>query len=75
MYADHVERIGTAFFKAVCQKDCEGIVGKHRDGPYSTAPNSWFKVLNPDYTQMRGRRELFDSFRTRTQSLAVLEKI
>ena len=65
LYADHVERIGTSFFKAICARDCEGIVGKHRDGRYSTAPNSWVKVLNPDYTQKRGRREMFDKFRER----------
>jgi bifunctional non-homologous end joining protein LigD len=62
LYADHVERIGTSFFKAICDRDCEGIVGKHRDGRYSTAPNSWVKVLNPDYTQKRERREMFDRF-------------
>lgn len=62
--ADHVQGLGTAFFKAVCERDCEGIVGKHVRGPYG-APNSWFKVLNPDYTQKRGRREMFDRFHGR----------
>jgi hypothetical protein len=32
-------------------------------GPYGTAPVSWFKILNPAYTQKRGRREMFDKFR------------
>jgi len=35
-YADHVEQAGTGLFKAVCQKDCEGIVAKHRLAPYVT---------------------------------------
>jgi bifunctional non-homologous end joining protein LigD len=65
LYADHVQRIGTSFFKAICDRDCEGIVGKHKNGPYSTAPKSWVKVLNPDYTQKRGRLEMFDRFRQR----------
>lgn len=56
LYADHVERIGTSLFKAVCAQDLEGVVAKHRSGPYG-APQSWFKVLNPNYTQKRGRRE------------------
>jgi hypothetical protein len=28
-------------------------------------PVTWFKVLNPAYTQKRGRREMFDRFRQR----------
>jgi hypothetical protein len=26
---------------------------------------SWFKVLNPDYSQARGREEMFEKFRER----------
>ena len=26
---------------------------------------TWFKVLNPDYSQKRGRREMFDKSRQR----------
>lgn len=62
--ADHVQGLGTAFFKAVCERDCEGIVGKHVRGPYG-APNSWFKVINPSYSQHVGRREMFDKFHRR----------
>jgi bifunctional non-homologous end joining protein LigD len=71
LYADHVERIGTSFFKAVCARDCEGIVGKHKNSPYSTAPNSWLKIVNPDYTLKRGRREMFDRFREHQQHVNV----
>jgi len=63
--ADHVERIGTNLFRAVCERDCEGIVAKHRRTPYVTEPAVWFKVLNPGYTQKRGRREMFDRFHER----------
>ena len=51
------------FFRAICDRDCEGIVAKHKVAPYTNKPQSWFKVLNPDYTQKRGRREMFDKFR------------
>jgi hypothetical protein len=58
-------------FEAVCQKDLEGIVGKHRLAPYSAKPQNWFEILNPDYTQKRGRREMFDKFRERPTRPAV----
>jgi hypothetical protein len=48
---------------AICQEDCEGIVGKYRRGTYAAKPVSWVKVLNPDYTQKRGRKEMFEGFR------------
>jgi len=63
LYAAHVERHGLKLFEAICQKDCEGIVAKHRLAPYTSKPQSWFKVLNPAYTQKRGRKEMFDKFR------------
>ncbi len=34
LYAAHIQRRGVGLFEAVCQKDCEGIVAKHRDAPY-----------------------------------------
>ena len=46
-------------------EDLEGIVAKQKLAPYVTRPPTWFKVLNPDYSQKRGRRELFDRFRER----------
>jgi hypothetical protein len=46
-----------------------GYLAKHRLAPYSSTPQSWFKVLNPDYSQKRGRRELFDKFRERNQQV------
>jgi hypothetical protein len=49
-------------FKVCCAQDLEGIVIKAARGPYSETPRSWLKVLNPDYTQKRGRREMFEKF-------------
>jgi hypothetical protein len=47
---------------------CSGS-GGHRDqaarGPYSATPCSWLKVINPNYRQHRGRREMFERFRQR----------
>jgi ATP-dependent DNA ligase len=63
LYAEHIQAKGVDLFRAICDKDLEGIVTKHRRAPYSARPQSWFKVLNPDFTQKRGRRELFDKFR------------
>jgi ATP-dependent DNA ligase len=61
-YADHVEGSGVGLYKAVCESDCEGVVAKHKLGTYTQAPLSWFKVINPNYSQHRGRREIFDRF-------------
>lgn len=37
LYADHVEAHGVKLFEAACQRDCEGVVAKHRLGTYTTA--------------------------------------
>jgi hypothetical protein len=34
-------------------------------------PGTWFKVLNPDYTQKHGRREMFEGFKQRSDGLLV----
>ena len=65
LYADHVVGKAVELFAACCTSDLEGIVIKHRRGTYSQAPRSWLKVINPNYSQHRGRREMFDRFRQR----------
>ena len=65
MFAVHVEAKGVDLFKLICEFDMEGIVAKHKAGPYTATPVTWFKILNPAYTQKRGRREMFDKFRER----------
>ena len=65
MFAEQIQGSGVELFQAVCARDIEGIVAKHRLGPYEPRPVTWFKVLNPDYSQKRGRREMFDRFRER----------
>ena len=65
LYASHMERHGIRLFQAICEPDCEGIVGKYKRGTYTTAPTSWVKILNPSYSQKRDRREMFENFRER----------
>jgi bifunctional non-homologous end joining protein LigD len=63
LYASHMERYGVRLSQAICQQDCEGIVGKYKRGTYTAAPTSWVKILNPNYSQKRGRDEMFETFR------------
>jgi bifunctional non-homologous end joining protein LigD len=67
LYAAHMERHGIRLFQAICQRDCEGIVGKYKRGTYAAKPVSWVKILNPSYSQMRGRQEMFENFRTKIE--------
>jgi ATP-dependent DNA ligase len=52
-----VERYGAAF-----GTDLEGVVAKWTRWAYQSESSgtSWLKVKNPKYTQMDGRRELFE---------------
>ena len=61
-YVDHVDGSGTALFQRVCKLDLEGIVAKQKSGPYTTdrEASTWFKIRNPEYSQMAGREELFE---------------
>jgi bifunctional non-homologous end joining protein LigD len=67
LYASHMERHGVRLFQAICEQDCEGIVGKYKRGAYAAKPVSWVKILNPSYSQMRGREEMFERFRERRE--------
>jgi bifunctional non-homologous end joining protein LigD len=70
LFADQIQGSGIELFQAICARDIEGIVAKHRLGPYEARPVTWFKVLNPNYTQKRGRKEMFDKFRTNGERVA-----
>jgi hypothetical protein len=49
-------------FERVCELDLEGIVAKHKYGPYvvEREQSTWFKIRNRSYSQMVGREELFE---------------
>ena len=42
--------------------DLEGIVAKHKFGPYVAGRehSTWFKILNREYSQKDGREDLFE---------------
>jgi hypothetical protein len=42
--------------------DLEGIVAKHGGGLYLPG-TKWIKIKNPNYSQAKGRRELFEKQR------------
>ena len=47
-------------FKAAFECDLEGIVAKLKTGLYTPEESSWVKIKNRNYSQMEGRRELFE---------------
>jgi len=62
LFADHVDEFGRDLFRIICERQLEGIVGKHRDGRYDRTAR-WIKINNPDYTQSKDRHELFYSIK------------
>jgi ATP-dependent DNA ligase len=50
---------GKAAFQAVCDLDLEGIVAKRLGDAYGPR-TKWWKIVNPTYTQKKGRAELFE---------------
>jgi ATP-dependent DNA ligase len=67
LFVDHVSERGKALFREACRMDVEGIVAKWTRGPYhgDGVNTSWVKIKNPGYSQMTGRRELFERRRDR----------
>jgi bifunctional non-homologous end joining protein LigD len=62
LFADHIEARGCDFYRLVCARDLEGIVGKWKAAPYrADSPlSSWLKIKNPEYSQARDRSEMFE---------------
>jgi ATP-dependent DNA ligase len=54
-----------------CGLDLEGIVAKHKDGLYSSS-TKWIKIKNRNYTQVEGRKELFEKRRLAVNKRSVL---
>lgn len=59
---NHIVGTGVALYEEICRRDCEGIVGKWMKSAYRMVgtKSPWVKVLNPDYSQKRGRAEAFN---------------
>jgi hypothetical protein len=47
---------GTTLFQRICELDLEGIVAKHKLGPYvaDRESSTWVKILNRRYSQKQG---------------------
>ena len=60
---------GRDLFRVACERDLEGIVAKWGSGTYQAGGGtSWLKIKNPEYSQIAGRRELFEARRDRRQA-------
>jgi ATP-dependent DNA ligase len=53
LFAQHVDGRGRDFFKAVCDRDFEGIIAKRKASPYDPASRSamWLKINNRNYSE------------------------
>jgi bifunctional non-homologous end joining protein LigD len=71
VYNDHIARQGLKYFKAVQEKDLEGIIGKKADSLYhlDSRSNEWVKIKTQKrqeavivgYTEPKGSRSYFGS--------------
>jgi bifunctional non-homologous end joining protein LigD len=61
-YTEYIDGHGMALFQRICELDLEGIVAKHKLGPYvgEREHSTWFKIRNRRYSQMLGQEELFE---------------
>jgi bifunctional non-homologous end joining protein LigD len=61
-YAEHIDDFGMILFQRICELDLEGLVAKHKLGPYviDRESSTWFKIRNRGYSQMSDREELFE---------------
>jgi bifunctional non-homologous end joining protein LigD len=60
---------GRELFELMCINDLEGVVAKRLTDPYDSRVR-WLKIKNPDYSQKKGRRDLFNGPRQRTAHTA-----
>ena len=69
LYVDHLLERGKGLYEVAFQWDLEGIVAKRKDSRYVVSRSKpWLKIKNPDYSQADGRQELFESWRSCSQS-------
>jgi hypothetical protein len=56
---------GARLFELACERDLEGHLAKWSKGTYQCdgRGTSWLKIKNPEYSQVEGRHELFESRR------------
>ena len=56
---------GIKLFEEMCAREMEGVVAKLASGIYDPKATTSVKIKNPKYSQLAGRRELFDGFSAR----------
>ena len=66
LYVDHVAS-GTDLFRAICERDMEGIVAKQASARYTPEATTWVKIKNRGYSQAVGREDFFDHRRARAK--------
>ena len=52
---------GHNLFELMCAHDLEGVVAKRLKDGYGSRVR-WLKIKNPSYSQIEGRRELFERY-------------
>ena len=64
-YLDAVKERGTDLYRVACERDLEGIVAKWARGVYQAdgRGTSWPKIKKSEYSQIVGRRDLFEQQR------------
>jgi bifunctional non-homologous end joining protein LigD len=62
LYVNHIVGEGKWLFQKACELDLEGVVAKQQDGRYvgEREQSTWWKVRNPNYTQIIGREDQFE---------------
>jgi bifunctional non-homologous end joining protein LigD len=73
LFCDHVESDGEALFKLACENDLEGIVAKHKFGPYLQDHAQWLKIRNQSYSQWAGREKFFERERETDPDVSIWE--
>ena len=58
-------------FALASKRDLEGIVAKHKFGPYLQDAAQWLKIRNPKYTQWVGREKVFEREREADPGMTV----
>jgi bifunctional non-homologous end joining protein LigD len=71
LYCDHIERAGEKLFALAWRRDLEGVVAKHKFGPYLQNAAQWFKIRNPKYSQWAGRERFFEREREVDPDLSI----
>jgi hypothetical protein len=56
LFVDHVAETGVALYRAVCERDMEGVVAKLASGLYTPEATTWVKIENPAYSHAIRRR-------------------